>query len=74
MKKLKCTKLTRFFSATVEHRGKKRQVAAVLDMKAGTIAIRLAGCSKRRVYNVADLFTWKPATPQLSLPLTFDKE
>ncbi len=66
-------KITRAFNARVEYRGEERLVVLDLDINAGTIAVRLRGCSRRKVYQVKDLFTFKPESPQLSLPLQFEE-
>ena len=74
MKTKKRTRIVRgMLGEKVEYRGKNRQVVVLLDITAGTITVRLEGCSKRKTYQAADLFTWKPATPQLSLPLSFEQ-
>ena len=57
----------RLDAALVAYRGKERPVVVELDRAAGTVSVRLHGCSKRRLYAAADL--WKTPTPQLSLPL-----
>lgn len=64
----------RFPGALVVHAGRAREVIAELNLTAGTIAIRLQGCKRRKVYQVADLALFKPGTPQLALQLEFESK
>ncbi len=72
MKARKRTQISRAFpGASVIYRGKARKDIAEINTAAGTIIIRLDGCRRRKTYNVADLWLFKPASPQLALQLQF---
>ena len=72
MKACRTKKISRIFEgASVIHRGKPRRVIAEINITSGTILFRLEGCRRRKTYNVADLATFKPSSPQLALQLEF---